>query len=182
MNPRIHTLDQLAHICARLRAEGKRIAHCHGAFDLMHPGHVRHLRAARAMADVLVVTITEDRFIRKGPGRPVFPQQVRAETIAALRAVDHVATCPFPTGVEAIERIKPDLYVKGPDYRGRAAEEGSAIAMEKRAVERYGGKLVFTTEPQFSSTALIDKYYRSSTDGTDEHRYGMEAGSPLKKA
>ena len=91
-----HTLDELADICAKLRADGKRIALCHGAFDLMHPGHVRHLQAAKEMADVLVVTLTEDRFIRKGPGRPVFNERLRAETVSpeahydAVRCKGHV--------------------------------------------------------------------------------------------
>jgi len=164
-NSRVLTLDELADICGRWRADGKRIAHCHGAFDLMHPGHVRHLQAAKDMADVLVVTLTEDRFIRKGPGRPVFNQRLRAETVAALRAVDHVAVCPFPTGVEAIERIKPDLYVKGQDYRDRRADVTGAIVEEERAAQRHGGRLVFTDEVPFSSTKLLNEFFLAPAAG-----------------
>ena len=163
-NSCIHTINELAHICCRLRAEGKTIAHCHGAFDLIHPGHIRHLQAAKDMADVLIVTLTEDRFIRKGPGRPVFNQRLRAEMLAALKAVDYVATCPWPTAVETIERLRPDLYIKGQDYRDREKDTAGAIEKEQRAVERVGGKLVFTDEIQFSSTKLLNEFFDVLSD------------------
>lgn len=154
-NERIRVIDELTEVCRRLRAEGKSIALCHGAFDLLHPGHVKHFQAARAMADVLVVTVTEDRFINKGPGRPVFDHQLRAETVAAIRVVDFVATAPWPTGVEVIERLRPSFYVKGQDYRDAAEAMSGPIVDERRAVERCGGRLVFTDEAQFSSTRLL---------------------------
>ncbi len=153
------SIDELAATCARLRREGKSIAHCHGAFDLLHPGHIRHLQAAARKADVLVVTVTEDRYIKKGPGRPVYNERVRAESLAALSAVDYVATSPWPTGVETIELLTPDFYVKGQDYRDRADDSTGPIVDEKRAVERCGGRLVFTDEVQFSSTRLLDKHF-----------------------
>ena len=138
-----------------IRAAGKTIALCHGVFDLLHPGHIKHFQAAGAMADVLVVTLTEDRFIRKGPGRPVFTRNLRAETVAAIRVVDYVATAPWPTGVEVIERLRPNLYVKGRDYQEAAEASTGPIVEERRAVERCGGRLVFTDEIQFSSTRLL---------------------------
>ena len=163
-NGKTHTLDELADICTRLRADGKTIVHCHGAFDLLHPGHIRHLTCARQLGDVLVVTLTEDRFIRKGPGRPAFNQQLRVETMAALAAVDHVATSPWPTAVETIERLRPSLYVKGQDYRDASKDVTGAIVEEKTAVERHGGKLVFTDEIQFSSTKLLNQFFSVLTD------------------
>lgn len=163
-NGKTHTIEELAAICAQLRAEGKTIAHCHGAFDLLHPGHVRHLKAAKAMADVLVVTLTEDRFIRKGPGRPVFNERLRTETIAALSAVDHVATSAWPTAVETIELLRPDLYVKGQDYRQKSKDVTGAIVEEEHAVQRVGGRLTFTDEIQFSSTKLLNEFFSVLTD------------------
>jgi len=94
MTARVLSIDELAEVCTELRHSGKRIAHCHGAFDLLHPGHIKHLQAARQLADVLVVTVTEDQFIRKGPGRPVFNERLRAETLASIDAMDYVATAP----------------------------------------------------------------------------------------
>jgi cytidyltransferase-like protein len=73
------------------REQGIRIVQCHGVFDLLHPGHIRHFAAARSMGDVLVVTITADDFVGKGPGRPAFPQGLRSESLAALSVVDFVA-------------------------------------------------------------------------------------------
>ena len=157
---RVLSIEELAGVCARLREEGSIIAHAHGAFDLLHPGHIRHLMAARRMADVLVVTVTEDRFIKKGPGRPAFNAALRAECLAALRVVDYVATSPWPTGVEAIDLLKPHLYVKGQEYRKPSAEQTGAIVEERRTVERCGGRLVFTDEIQFSSTKLLDEWVR----------------------
>ena len=81
---KIKTLDELAAALERERAQGRRVVLCHGVFDLLHPGHIRHLEAARRHGDLLVVTITPDRFVNKGPGRPVFNQRLRAESVAAL--------------------------------------------------------------------------------------------------
>ncbi|HAM57093.1 MAG TPA: cytidyltransferase, partial [Candidatus Rokubacteria bacterium] len=88
---KIKSVDDLAADLDALRAQGKRVVQCHGVFDLLHPGHIRHFEAARAEGDVLVVTVTPDRFVNKGPGRPVFNQRLRAESIAALQSVDYVA-------------------------------------------------------------------------------------------
>lgn len=162
-NDRILAIDELTRACARLRSEGKSLALCHGAFDLLHAGHIKHFQAAAAMADVLVVTLTEDRFIRKGPGRPVFAQNLRAEAVAAIRVVDFVATAPWPTGVEVIERLRPNLYVKGQDYREVAEAPTGPIVDERRAVERNGGRLVFTDEINFSSTQLLQALTETPT-------------------
>lgn len=153
----IVSLTELSDISRSLRSAGKRIVHCHGAFDLLHPGHLKHFIAAKAMGDVLIVTLTADRFIRKGPGRPVFTEQLRAESLAALRAVDFVAIAPYPTGVEAIAQVQPHLYVKGQDYADRSKDVNGVIAAEEAAAVRFGGKLVFTHEIQFSSTRLLQQ-------------------------
>lgn len=154
-------IEQLAVICRTLREQGLPIVHCHGAFDLLHPGHIKHLQAAKAMGDVLVVTLTADRFIRKGAGRPAFHERLRAESIAALRVVDYVAIAPWPTGVEAIEQVRPHVYVKGQDYADRSKDVSGVIAAEEAAVQRCGGKLAFTHEVQFSSTKLLNEYFSS---------------------
>ena len=171
----VKSLDQLEVICQKHRDAGKTIALCHGAFDLLHPGHVRHLQAAKRMADVLVVTLTEDRYIRKGPGRPVFNERLRAETVAAIGAVDFVATCPSPTGVEAISKIRPTVYVKGQDYRDKEGDVTGAIVDEEHAVERYGGRMVHTDEIQFSSTRLLNKFFNVLNDA--QKTYLDELGS-----
>jgi len=160
----ILAIEELSAICRGLREAGKRIVQCHGAFDLLHPGHIKHFQAAKVMGEVLVVTVTADRFIRKGPGRPAFNQQLRADSIAALRVVDFVGIADWPTGVEAIEHVRPHFYVKGQDYADRSKDVSGVIAAEEAAAQRCGGKLVFTHEVQFSSTKLIGQHFTVFTD------------------
>src|SRR5437773_12261410 len=110
---KIKGLDELAAALAALRAAGKKIVHCHGVFDLLHIGHIKHLEAARKLGDVLVVTITPDRFVNKGPHRPAFPEQLRAEALASLACVDFVGINEWPTAVQTIKLLRTNLYVKG---------------------------------------------------------------------
>ena len=110
---KIRRMDDLAKALESVRAGGKKIVHCHGVFDLLHIGHIKHLEAARKLGDVLVVTVTPDRFVNKGPHRPAFPERLRAEALASLVCVDFVAINEWPTAVETIQRLRPNLYVKG---------------------------------------------------------------------
>lgn len=156
---KIRTLEALAKTLERERARGRRIVHCHGVFDLLHPGHIRHLEAARREGDLLVVTITPDRFVNKGPGRPVFNQRLRAESVAALVPVDHVAITDSPTAVEAIRALRPAVYVKGGDYADPAADLTGKIDDERGAVEAVGGRVHFTREITFSSSGLLNTHF-----------------------
>jgi rfaE bifunctional protein nucleotidyltransferase chain/domain len=154
---KIRDLSELAAHLAGVRA-GRRVVQCHGVFDLLHVGHVRHFQEAKKQGDLLVVTVTPDRFVNKGPHRPVFPEGLRAEMIAALDCVDFVAINQWPSAVEAIGLIKPDLYAKGADYRDAAADHTGGIARERAAVEAAGGRLVFTDEITFSSSTLLNRH------------------------
>ena len=87
---KIKSIDELKKIVARLKKQDKKVVHCHGVFDLIHPGHIRHLAGAKKEGDVLVVTLTADKFVKRGPGRPFFNENLRAETLAALGHVDFV--------------------------------------------------------------------------------------------
>src|SRR3990167_10271529 len=97
--------------------DSPRIVQCHGVFDLLHIGHIKHFQAAKRQGDILVVTITPDRFVNKGPNRPRFTERLRAEAIAALDCVDYVIINSWPTAVEAIQFIKPHVYAKGDEYK-----------------------------------------------------------------
>ena len=138
----------------RTRKQGKRVVLCHGVFDLMHPGHILHFKAARGFGDVLVVTVTPDEFARKAPGRPYFNQRLRMETIASLEYVDYVVLNQWETSIETIRQLKPHVYVKGSDYRDPGQDVTGNIAHEQAAVEAVGGQLVYTDEESFSSSAL----------------------------
>jgi rfaE bifunctional protein nucleotidyltransferase chain/domain len=157
-------LDELAVVLGALRARGRRVVHCHGVFDLLHPGHIRHFEAARAYGDVLVVTITPDEFVAKGPGRPAFNHRLRAESIAALACVDYVAINQWPTAVETIALLRPSVYAKGSDYADAGRDVTGGIVQEERAVREVGGEIVFTSEMSFSSTELLNQYYNVYPD------------------
>lgn len=119
---------------------------CNGCFDCLHLGHVKHLRAARALGDTLIVALTTDAFVLKGEGHPVFPWIERAEMLRALSCVDRVISC--DSAAYAIRIIKPDIYVKGKEYEGRLPEED--------LVKSLGGRVVFLeTSPVYSSTQIL---------------------------
>ena len=99
---KIYNWSEISELTSHLQAAGSTVALCHGVFDLLHPGHVQHFKAARKLADVLVVSITADPFVNKGPGRPIFNQDIRAETLAALQDVDYVVICENPTAIELL--------------------------------------------------------------------------------
>lgn len=148
---KIVTLDELPQIRAHLR--DRRIVQCHGAFDLVHLGHLNHFEEARALGDVLVVTITGDRHITKK--RSVsFSEEQRARQVAALEIVDFVAVIQEPTALSAIEALQPDVYVKGPEYADLTLDKSRSIYYEMQALAHYGGRMYFTSGGTFSSTKL----------------------------
>jgi len=155
---KVRTVQELAPIIDWLRKSGKTVVQAHGTFDLLHIGHVRHLEAVRELGDVLIVTVTADRFVNKGPGRPVFGEAMRAEMLANLQYVDWVAIKPEPDAVGAIDALRPDVYVKGQDYQNPEGDVTGKIVAEREAVERHGGRIHFTDEVVFSSTELINRH------------------------
>lgn len=156
---KIHDLASLAGIIDSLKTGGKTIVHCHGVFDLLHIGHIRHFEEAKAKGDILVVTLTCDKFVNKGPNRPAFSESLRAEALAALESVDYVAINHAESAVPAIQAVKPNLYVKGPDYANRPAGTPGKLSTEEQVVKDLGGKLVFTEDVQFSSTNLLNRFF-----------------------
>lgn len=139
---------------ADLKAQGRKVGLCHGGFDLLHPGHIKHLESAKALCDVLFVSLTTDRFVagRKGSGRPVLPEALRAYAAASIRWVDYVVLSDFARGVEVIKRLRPDYYIKGPDYTNK---QTPGITAEGEAVRALGGEIRFTTDPNLSTSEII---------------------------
>ena len=144
---------------ASLRQSGKKIVHSHGIWDLMHPGHVVHLEEAAALGDVLVVTLTADKFVRKGPGRPYFNEQLRLRSLAALACVDHVVLVPYPDAVPAIECVNAHIYCRGKEYEDPDWDLSGAIQAEMNAVKRAGGEVRFIGSIKYSSTKLLNQYF-----------------------
>ena len=110
---KIVSLSDLENISKKYKDLGKSIVLCHGMFDLIHLGHIRYFQQAKKEGDVLIVTFTSDEFCRKGPDRPIFSEDLRAESLAALEIIDHVAMSPYPSAIEVINLVKPNVYGKG---------------------------------------------------------------------
>ena len=138
---KIRTLDEVAAL-EQTRRAGQTVVQAHGTFDLLHLGHVRHLEAARKLGDVLVVTVTADRFVNKGPGRPVFNAELRAEMLATLEYVDWVAINDAADAVSAIERIRPTIYVKGQDYQNPEGDVTGKIIRSARRSRHMAGVFI----------------------------------------
>jgi D-glycero-beta-D-manno-heptose 1-phosphate adenylyltransferase len=145
------TLDDGVALVQELRKAGKVVVFTNGVYDLLHPGHVRYLSAARALGDALVVGVNSDRSVRanKGPDRPINPEAERAEVIAALSSVDAAIVFDRDTPLEIISRLQPDILVKGADW----AEDA---IVGRDVVEARGGRVVrMPVEQGFSTTVLI---------------------------
>jgi len=168
-NHKVKDLDELAVIIRSLRLEGKKVAHSHGVFDLLHLGHIRHFEEAKSMADILVVTLTQDDHVNKGPHRPAFTHDIRAEVIAALDTVDFVAINRWPLSVETINILNPDIYVKGPDYSLSDQDITGGIVSEIDAIHSIGGEFCVTGDITFSSSSLLNRHF--SAFSTEVQRY-----------
>jgi rfaE bifunctional protein nucleotidyltransferase chain/domain len=177
---KVQALDQLAAHLEAERAAGRRIVMCHGVFDLLHPGHIQHFQQARALGDLLVVTVTADAHVNKGPGRPVFTQRLRMNSLAALGCIDYVALSEWPTAVEAIRRLRPHFYVKGKEYSDPEQDVTGGIKDEAAAVAEVGGQIHFSDGEVFSSSSLINRHFRLLSDQAEEYlqqfrgRYSIE--------
>lgn len=156
----ILTRDEAVRLAAAERAAGRRVVFTNGVFDLLHPGHVRYLTAARSHGDLLIVGINSDASVRrldKGPGRPLNPEAERAEVLAALRVVDAVVVFEEDTPHEIVQALQPDVLVKGADWAADAI-------VGRDIVERRGGSVVrIALAEGYSTTAIVE---RLRGDGT----------------
>ena len=152
-NRKILSLEALLSLRQQARAAGKTIVHCHGCFDIVHPGHIHHLEFARSLGDILIVSVSADTHVNKGHDRPLIPDNLRAQSLAALECVDRVYVNPDPTARDLLEALRPDVYVKGREYEQNCDPR---FVAEREAVIRHGGRVVFSSgDVIFSSTAII---------------------------
>lgn len=152
----IADLQQAERLVARWRGEGRSVVFTNGVFDILHPGHLRYLRAAGAEGDRLVVGMNSDRSVRanKGEGRPVNPEGERAEVLSALACVDAVVIFDEDTPAAIIRRLQPDVLVKGADW---PADQ----IVGRDTVEARGGRVVrMPVEQGYSTSAIIERVRR----------------------
>src|SRR5438552_771900 len=137
------------------RPRQRKVIMCHGTFDLVHPGHIRHLMYAKSKADILIASLTSDAHINKANFRPFVPQDLRAMNLAALEIVDYVVVDENPTPLENIRYLQPDFFAKGYEYSADGIHPKTREEME--VLESYGGQVIFTPgDLVMSSSSLID--------------------------
>ena len=157
MKEKIIDIKELSIKVGQLKAEGKKVTLCHGCFDVLHFGHLRHFIEAKNSSDFLVVTITPDKYVNKGEDRPIFNQDFRAELLSGLAVIDYIAINNWKSAVETLTLIKPTFIAKGSEYETVGQTVNPLFEIEKTALETFGGKMLFTYEETSSSSAIVEK-------------------------
>jgi D-glycero-beta-D-manno-heptose 1-phosphate adenylyltransferase len=155
MKAKIIDLEELSARAKELRAAGKKLVATNGCFDLLHPGHVRYLQAARTLGDALAVGLNGDRSVRelKGPGRPINNERDRAEVLAALESVDFVTIFPEARATRFIEMAAPAIYAKGGDYTSETLN-----AEERAVLQKIGAQVrIIPFEENYSTSGLLEQ-------------------------
>lgn len=165
----IVTKEQYINLKSQFRADGKKVVLCHGVFDLVHPGHILHFQEAKEQGDILVVSITAARYVRKGPGRPYFDDDLRLKFLAAIEYIDYVLLSDGYTVKDIIETVEPDLYIKGQEYSKAEDDITGKIDEEVALVREHGGDVYYTNGQVFSSTKLINIALDGLTDEVKEY-------------
>ena len=137
----------------------KKIVLCHGVFDLIHIGHIKHFNSAKKLGDILIVSLTPDRYVNKGPGRPIFNEKLRSEFLKNISIIDHIVINNLSTSVNIINLLKPNIYCKGSDYKNHKNDVTGEIRNEFKALKKYGGKIKYTNDITSSSSKLINQHY-----------------------
>ncbi len=156
---KIKKLSDISGACDEWRRRGKKIVLCHGVFDLFHIGHLRHFEMAKKNGDILIVSITGDSYVNKGPDRPVFPGELRCELLASLDIIDLVTVVEEHSALPIIETLKPDVYAKGGEYALAEGDITGKIGVETALVEKYGGRVIYTGDITFSSSNLLNAHF-----------------------
>ncbi len=177
---KIKPLGELATIVAEHKRNGRRVVLCHGVFDLLHIGHIRYFKQAHALGDILIVTITPDQFVDKGPHRPAFNQSLRLEALASLEIVDYCAVNEWPTAENTLRTLRPSFYVKGGEFKNPDEDPTGKMGLEVTAAKEAGAEVVYTEDIVFSSSNLINRFFSHLPEENREYltlfknRYSME--------
>ena len=150
--------DELIKKVKALKKQGKKIVQTLGVFDLIHPGVIKHLNSAKAQGDVLIVTIIKDKDVRRGPGRPIFNEKMRMESVASLDQVDYVCLVDDEIPFESVRQIKPDVFAKGKDYKDRDQIIHGKIYDEEKKLNFGKVKIHETDGFSFSSSEIINNF------------------------
>ncbi|MCX5713846.1 MAG: adenylyltransferase/cytidyltransferase family protein, partial [Candidatus Omnitrophica bacterium] len=145
---KVLVLDELVDKVEALKKKGKIVVQSHGVFDLIHPGVIKHLKSAKEQGDILIVSVIRDKDVHKGPGRPIFPESLRAENVACLSMVDYVCIVNDERPFESVKNINPDIFAKGHSIKDYGKDIHNRIFEEEK--ELYFGKIKILEAEGFS--------------------------------
>lgn len=157
----ILTIEELEKITRDAQNAGLVVGLCHGCFDILHIGHIRHFTAARSQCDILFVSVTGNRFVNKGPDRPVIPEVERAEVVSSLKVISGAVINQHPSSIELLTVIRPNIYFKGQEYIG---SDDQRFLNEKEIAASHGVELRHTFEKVCSSSKIIASLHATGTD------------------
>ena len=147
-----------------LKKQNKKIGLIHGVFDVIHYGHIKYFEEAKKKVDYLIVSVTRNKYVNKGPGKPIFNTLKRCEVLKSIKDIDEIIISNYPTAIENIKLIKPHYYIKGKDYKNLSDDLSKNILLEKKEVEKYKGKILFTNSELHSSSSIINKNFDFITE------------------
>jgi len=152
---------QLTRIIKSAKSDKKTVGLCVGSYDLLHPGHMKHFESAKDLCDILIVSVTADKYVRKRKGlnRPIISEDLRAYSISQLTSVDYVMISPYERAVNVIELLKPSYYIKGSDYVNK---QTPGITAERKAIANVGGEMKYTHDEKFSTTSLMRRIQKKT--------------------
>ena len=164
MNKKIKNSQELEKIVIDSKKSSKKSVLCHGTFDLVHLGHIKHFEDAKKLGDILIVSVTSDEFVFKGPNRPKFKIRQRMEMLSNIQLIDYVIESKSISAIPIIKKIKPNIYCKGPDYKNHSSDISNNISKEADAVRAVKGKIIYTDSETFSSSELLNTFDESITN------------------
>ena len=154
---KILNISSLSEILKKIRKNQKRVVLCHGVFDLLHFGHINYFREAKKNGDIVIASITADKYVLKGPGRPYFNFKNRAKVISELSSVDYVIESDTETAEKILNIVKPDVYFKGQDYKDKKSDITMNIGKEIRILKKHKGVIKYSNEENFSSSSILNE-------------------------
>ena len=163
MKKKIINFSDISKLSSSLKKNKNKIVHCHGVFDLLHIGHLKHFESAKKYGDILIVSLTSNKFVFKGVNRPYFDEQERLEALASIEVIDFVVLNNYPDSIDIIKKIKPHYYCKGPDYgslenKSRSTfDNNKNFVNEQKICKKIGCEIKLTSDIKFSSSKIINE-------------------------
>ncbi len=154
---KVYSITQLKKLIDSLKLSGDKVGLCHGCFDILHTGHIRHFEYAKKKCDHLFVSVTADRYINKDPGRPVFSASERSFIISSLNMISGTIISEYETSIELLTKLQPAVYFKGQEYSLNPDKINKNFLLEKNHAEYLGIEVQFTYEETDSSTSILNR-------------------------